>query len=363
MSGAPLLDVKGLSVDYRQRSSTVRAVHEVAMQVGVGETVGLVGESGSGKSTVGRAILGLTPAAEGTIRFAGRDVTRLRGQARRALYQDVQVVFQDPYSSLNPSRTIGRTLAEPLRAAGVTDRAELRRRVGDMLELVHLARDAADRLPRQFSGGQRQRIAIARALIVEPRLVICDEPVSALDLSVQAQIVNLLTELQAASGVSYLFISHDLEVVRHLCDRVVVLYRGRVMETGPANRVAGDPAHPYTYALHAAAPVPDPAAQRARRRSAAAAVSTTTTSVRLADLQDASGCPFAPRCPHRQDRCWTERPALRPAADDGLVACHRHPEWRDELPATVSEALPQVAAARHRWERPGTTNVESERNA
>jgi oligopeptide/dipeptide ABC transporter ATP-binding protein len=304
------------------------------------------------------------PPAAGTIRFDGRDVTHLRGQDRRALYQDVQVVFQDPYSSLNPSRTIGRTLAEPLQAAGVRDRAEVRRRVAEMLERVHLPRDAADRLPRQFSGGQRQRVAIARALILEPRLVICDEPVSALDLSVQAQIMNLLAELQIATGVSYLFISHDLEVVRHLCTRVVVLYRGRVMEiapAGPAGRVAQDPAHPYTYALHAAAPVPDPAAQQARRRSVAAAIADAATAAPQGDTGAEPACPFAPRCPHRQDRCFSEAPELRPAADGGLVACHRYPEWRGELPAQAPATLPQVAAARDRWSLLSTTtNLNAE---
>ncbi len=360
MSAEPLLDISGLAVQYRRRSSTVRALDGVDLQVWPGETVGLVGESGSGKSTVGRALLGLAPVAAGSVRFAGRDVTHLGGKARRALYRDVQVVFQDPYSSLNPSRTIGRTLAEPLEASGLRDRAAVRRRVAEMLELVHLPSDAADRLPEHFSGGQRQRIAIARALIVEPKLVVCDEPVSALDLSVQAQILNLLRELQLASQVSYVLISHDLEVVRHLCDRVVVLYRGRVMETGTAARVAHEPAQPYTYALHAAAPVPDPSVQRARR--AGIAVGAARRAEPPATATGEPACPFAPRCAHQRERCWTERPALRPAHDAGDVACHRYPEWRTELAAPVEDVTRDITPARERWAHMRTATLESGRS-
>jgi oligopeptide/dipeptide ABC transporter ATP-binding protein len=354
MSGEPLLQVRDLSVTYRRGSATLDALQSVDLEVRAGETVGLVGESGSGKSTLGRAILGLAPIGSGSVRFAGREITHAGGRERRRLARDLQAVFQDPYSSLNPSRTIGRTLAEPLEVAGGLDRQEVRRRVAEMLELVHLPRDAADRRPSEFSGGQRQRVAIARALIVEPRLVICDEPVSALDLSVQAQIVNLLQELQTASAVSYLFISHDLEVVRHLCDRVVVLYRGRVMEAGEAEQVSNAPAHPYTFAIHAAAPVPDPRLQRARRQTAAVQ----TSSPRDVPEPTAPMCPFAPRCPYAIERCWAERPALRPTRRDGVVACHRYPEWRDAAAHAMEDLTLEVAPGRERWSRLRATTGE-----
>jgi peptide/nickel transport system ATP-binding protein len=228
---------------------------------------------------------------------------------------------------LNPSRTVERTLAEPLQAYGEKDAGLLRARVREMLERVQLPDGTADRFPRELSGGQRQRVAIARALMLSPRLVILDEPLSALDLSAQAQILNLLRELQASAGLSYLFISHDLEVVRYLCDRVVVMHQGRIMETGPAEQVSGQSAHPYTHMLHQASPVPDPRAQRRRHATAAA------PQPREPAQHQAGGgrCNFAPRCPFAVSRCWTERPALRAANGQGEVACHRFPEWRDEI--------------------------------
>jgi len=330
----PLLSVEELSVQYRRRRSTLNALDGVSFDVLPGETVGLVGESGSGKSTAANAILGLAPVAGGAVYFDGEDVTHAGFKRRRELYRQLQVVFQDPYGSLNPSRTVGKILAEPLQSYGERDRGAVRARVRERLAQVHLPPEAADRYPREFSGGQRQRIAIARALMLSPRLVICDEAVSALDLSVQAQVLNLLRELQAASGLSYLFISHDLEVVRHMCDRVVVLYRGPVMETGPAREVADAPAHPYTHALHEAAPLPDPRAQRARRARRGLRARPAAT----AGPQGAvPGCPFASRCPHVQQRCRDERPQLRPSRDGGLVACHRFPEWRGE-PAALTTA-------------------------
>jgi oligopeptide/dipeptide ABC transporter ATP-binding protein len=329
----PLLEVEGVSVEYRSRRATLRALDDVSFRVLAGETVGLVGESGSGKSTAANAILGLVPVAGGSVRFDGEDVTHADFKRRRQLYRRLQVVFQDPYGSLNPSRTVGRILAEPLESFGERDRVVVNARVRELLERVHLPPEAAERYPREFSGGQRQRIAIARALMCSPRMVICDEAVSALDLSVQAQVLNLLRELQTASGLSYLFISHDLEVVRHMCDRVIVLYRGQVMETGAARDVAAAPAHPYTFALHQAAPLPDPRAQRARRglaaRPALASATAGTTGAAV------PGCPFATRCPHAQTVCWDQRPLLRPSRDDGLVACHRFPGWRDE-PLTLT---------------------------
>ncbi len=243
-----VLEIDDLTVDYRsgRRRGTFRAVEHVSLAVARHQTVGLVGESGSGKSTIARAVLGLAPVAGGHIRLLGADITHAGFGERRVHARQLQAVFQDPTSSLNPSITVGRTLAEPLLAQGLGDRLALRSRVGAMLERVGLAAEAAASYPAEFSGGQRQRIAIARALMAEPQLVICDEVLSALDLSVQAQIINLLEDLQAERDLSYLFISHDLSVVRYLCQRTVVLYRGRVMEEGPTSRLAAAPRHPWS---------------------------------------------------------------------------------------------------------------------
>ena len=315
------LDVRALTVEFRRHRHTppLRAVDGVSLRIDAGETLGLVGESGSGKSTLGRAILGLTPTASGSVHFDGKDITHAGPRERRALSSRMQVVFQDPYSSLNPTRSIGRTLAEPLLVHRKLSRTETDTQVRSMLDLVGMPGDTADRYPSQFSGGQRQRIAIARALMLSPDLVICDEPVSALDLSIQAQVMNLLGELQRELRLGYLFIAHDLAVVRHLSHRVMVLYRGQVMETGPAAHVYTHAAHPYTQALLAAAPVPDPQQQHARRAAR------TATSLQP---PNPAGCPFAHRCPHTVDLCRTDRPALRPTDGDASVACHRFEELR-----------------------------------
>jgi ABC-type glutathione transport system ATPase component len=265
----PLLQVTDLTVSYRHARAVHHAVDRVSLHVQPGETVGIVGESGAGKSTLGRAVLGLVPVASGTISFGGRDITRLSHRERVALAARLQVVFQDPNSSLNPARTVGSSLAEPLFGQR-RPRAEAAGRVAEMLQRVGLSPDAAGRYPRQFSGGQKQRIAIARALIVSPELVVCDEALSALDLSVQAQIVNLLLELRRDLGLAYLFIGHDLAVIRHLADRVVVLRNGRVVEQGSTPQVCEQPADPYTKALIEAAPVPDPRQERARLTARAA---------------------------------------------------------------------------------------------
>ncbi|MGD0699537.1 MAG: ABC transporter ATP-binding protein [Trebonia sp.] len=338
---APLLEVRGLSVEYRRRRAVSVAVDDVSFAVSPGETVGVVGESGSGKTTIARAILGLTAIRSGEVLFGGRDVTGLDAAGRRRLYRQVQLVFQDPYSSLNPSRTVGRTLAEPLQAYGEKDAALVRTRVRGMLERVQLPEGTADRYPRELSGGQRQRVAIARALMLSPRLVILDEPLSALDLSAQAQILNLLRELQAGAGVSYLFISHDLEVVRYLCDRVVVMYRGRVMETGPAELVSGQPAHPYTRMLHQASPVPDPRSQR-QRHATEAVLSLAESAQR--HQASGKGCNFAARCPFAVNLCWTEPPARQSAQGGGEVACHQWPQWREKI-ALAGHARPVVRSA------------------
>ena len=321
-SPASLVDVHELSVVFSRgrRRPPLRAVDGVSFAVGAHETVGLVGESGSGKTTIGRAILGLAPIHGGAITFDGEDITRASHRRRRALSADIQVVFQDPYSSLNPTRTIGQTLGESLRAQGEVGREAARERMHEMLERVGLPADAANRYPAHFSGGQRQRIAIARALMARPRFVICDEPTSALDLSVQAQVLNLLNELQEDLELSYLFVSHDLEVVRHVSHRIIVLYHGQIMEHGDGASLYADPIHPYTRALLAAAPVPDPDEQRHRRSLRLQRASAATTAI------SEDSCPFAPRCPHATDVCLAKRPLLEKAANGAWVACHH---WRE----------------------------------
>ncbi|GAA2973943.1 peptide/nickel transport system ATP-binding protein [Microbacterium terrae] len=267
MSDAPLLEVKDLIVDYPGkglRAKAFRALDGVSLDIRAGETVGLVGESGSGKTTLGRAALGLAPVTDGQIRFDGRDISRLNRRDRRALSSEIQVVFQDPYSSLNPAMTIEQILTEPLTAAG-TARAEARDRVAELLGQVGLPSDSLHRLPREFSGGQRQRVAIARALALSPRLIVCDEPVSALDLSTQARVLDLLIDIQERTGVAYLFVTHDLAVVRHISHRVAVMYRGEIVESGDGDLVTSRPTHPYTQRLFMAAPVPDPDEQVERR--------------------------------------------------------------------------------------------------
>ncbi|CAM3909196.1 ABC transporter ATP-binding protein [Kibdelosporangium persicum] len=260
-----LLEVENLVVDYRLRGRTrFRALKGVSITVKPGECVGLVGESGSGKSTLGKAVLGLAAVASGRITFDGKEITHARGRARRGLASDIQVVFQDPYGSLDPTMTVGEVLAEPLVVAG-TSRVQARAVVTGMLDRVCLPADAVHRYPSEFSGGQRQRIAIARALVRRPRLVVCDEPVSALDLTTQATILDLFVDLQRETGVSYLFVSHDLGVVRRVCHRVSVMYQGEIVETGLTRQVTQDPVHPYTRRLRLASPVADPERQAERR--------------------------------------------------------------------------------------------------
>jgi oligopeptide/dipeptide ABC transporter ATP-binding protein len=323
--GTPLLSVDRLRVEYQvRRRAALRAVDDVTFRVGPRETVGLVGESGSGKTTIASAVLGFAPPVAGAITFDGEDITAAGRAQRRRLSASLQVVFQDPYSSLNPSRTIGQTLAETLRPHGALPRPEVSQRVSAMLGRVGLDRDAADRYPGQFSGGQRQRVAIARALIARPRLVICDEAVSSLDLSVQAQVLNLLRGLQGELGLSYLFISHDLGVVRHVSSRVVVLYRGRVMESGPTAALYRNPAHPYTRALLDAAPVPDPGQQQARRAARRPAPADQPGPLSL------DACQFAARCRWATDVCRVRQPQADLTPGGTYVACHH---WRDLPPA------------------------------
>lgn len=262
----PLLTVSHLDVVYESkgfRKSQFHALHDVSLDVYPGETVGLVGESGSGKSTIGRAILGLVPVTSGNILFDGADITKAKRVQRRNLASDLQVVFQDPYNSLNPSMTVGEILSEPISVTQLS-RADALQRVRVALEQVHLPTDAINRKPHEFSGGQRQRIAIARALVMEPKLIVCDEPLSALDLATQSRIVDLLVELQETTGVAYLFISHDLHLVRYLCHRVNVLQKGRLIESGNAADVTSKPQEQYTQQLLNASPIPDPRVQKAR---------------------------------------------------------------------------------------------------
>ena len=266
MSQQALLQVKDLRVNFPQgRGKVFQALKGISLDIQPGETVGLVGESGSGKTTVGRVILGLTEATSGDVWFDGENITHASRERRRTLGRDIQVVFQDPYGSLNPARTIGDTLAEPLMNDKSLSAQDIAHRVAEVLQQVGMPADTASRYPGMFSGGQRQRIAIARAVIAKPRLIVCDEPVSALDLSVQAQVLNLLKSLQQSMGLAMLFISHDLTVVRHVSHRTVVLYRGDIVEQGDAGQVHERPEHHYTRELLAASPVPDPLIQRERR--------------------------------------------------------------------------------------------------
>ncbi|TAM68642.1 MAG: ABC transporter ATP-binding protein [Microbacteriaceae bacterium] len=264
---AALLKVSNLVVEYpgkRFRARAFRALDDVSIHIGAGETLGLVGESGSGKTTLGRALLGLAPVTGGTVAFEGNDISHASRRRRRTLSRDLQVVFQDPYTSLNPSMTVGDTLAEPLAVQGRSGRAA-RTRVREVLDEVGLPQDAIGRLPREFSGGQRQRVAIARALVLSPKLIVCDEPVSALDLSTQAKVLDLFLQIQRDTGVAYLFISHDLDVVRHLSHRIAVMYGGEIVEQGQAVQITEEPEHPYTQRLLLASPVPDPDRQEQRR--------------------------------------------------------------------------------------------------
>ena len=269
MSDVTLLEVDNLVVEYPAkgfRKKSFQALKGVSVQIDKGKTLGLVGESGSGKTTLGRALLGLAPVSGGTVRFEEQDISHASRRQRRRLSRDMQVVFQDPYTSLNPAMQVGQILAEPLGIQGVAA-ADARARVKELLDRVGLPQDSVHRLPREFSGGQRQRVAIARALALKPKLIVCDEPVSALDLTTQAKVLDLFLEIQQDTGVSYLFVSHDQDVVRHISHNVAVMYHGEIVEQGPARQVTEKPEHPYTQRLLLASPVPDPDLQHQRRTS------------------------------------------------------------------------------------------------
>jgi peptide/nickel transport system ATP-binding protein/oligopeptide transport system ATP-binding protein len=305
-------DQGGLS--FGARRDVVRAVDGVSFEVRKGETVAVVGESGCGKSTMGRLLLRLIDATDGSVFFEGRDLNTLSRNEMRQMRQRVQMVFQDPYGSLSPRRSIADIIAEPLEVFGhIRNSRDRRERVAELLTQVGLSPSYMDRLPRQFSGGQRQRIGIARAIALNPSFIVADEPVSALDVSVQAQIVNLLQDLQEQKGFSYLFIAHDLAVVRHIADRVIVMYLGRIVEIGHKHQIYTAPQHPYTQALLSAAPEPDPDI-KAKRIILEGDVPSPT--------RVPSGCSFHTRCPLAQDLCTKERPALREVAPGQRAACH-----------------------------------------
>ena len=317
-----LLEVRGLRTHFpilskilRRRIGSVRAVDGVDLDVKPGEVLGIVGESGSGKTTAGKSILRLIEPTAGSIVFEGCDITHLPAAEMLPLRQRMQIVFQDPMSSLNPRMTVGRILAAPFEIHGVAKGADARARVLDLLRLVGLPEEAAGRSPPEFSGGQRQRVGIARALALRPALIIGDEPVSALDVSIQAQIMNLLKRLQGELGLTYILISHNLGVVSHICDRVAVMYLGRIVESGPREALFFDPKHPYTEALLAAVPSPDPGARRRRVPLGGDIPS---------PANPPSGCAFHPRCPSAMPRCAVEAPLPVALGGGHSVACHLH---------------------------------------
>ncbi len=314
----PILEVSGLRKYFPIRrgffqrvSGWVKAVDGVDLTVASGKTLGLVGESGCGKSTVARVVLRLLDPGAGSIRFRGREIGSLGGKQLKPIRRQMQIVFQDPYGSLNPRMTVGQSIGEGLRVAGVGG-AKRRRRVSELLEMVGLSADSADRFPHEFSGGQRQRVGIARALSVDPALVICDEPISALDVSIQAQIINLLKDLQDRLGLSYLFISHDLNVVGYLCDRVAVMYAGRIVEEAPAMALFEDPRHPYTKKLLSAIPEPDPARKKTGRQPVEPAE---------ADSAADQGCPYRPACGKADSSCRQRSDEMREVLPGHWVRC------------------------------------------
>jgi oligopeptide/dipeptide ABC transporter ATP-binding protein len=338
----PLLEVEGLTRHYAVRRGlvmarqvgTVRAVDEISFCLERGETLALVGESGCGKSTTARLVLRLIDPTAGHIWFEGTDITTLAGEPLRKLRRRMQIVFQDPFASLNPRMTVGEVLEEPLIVHGLGDKTARRKRVNELLRLVGLAEYHARRYPHEFSGGQRQRIGIARALAVEPSLMVLDEPVSALDVSIQAQVVNLLKDLQTRLGLAYLFIAHDLAVVKHVADRVAVMYLGQIVELAPKQVLFDEPRHPYTRTLLAAIPRPDPHRVREGAKAGGDVPS---------PMDPPAGCRFHTRCPFVVDRCRTEMPALTPLRPGHLAACHRVSELPPAVETYAAHVAPKAA--------------------
>jgi oligopeptide/dipeptide ABC transporter ATP-binding protein len=310
-----LLEVTGLTTHFSVPGGTVRAVDGVSFKIERGKTFGLVGESGSGKSTIGRSVLQLVRPTGGSVKFNGDELVGMKSGELRRKRRSMQLVFQDPFASLNPRATVAETLEAPLRIHNLVPRLKRRAEVEKLLDSVGLPARSADRYPHEFSGGQRQRVGIARALATRPDLIVCDEPVSALDVSIQAQILNLLLELQRELGISYLFISHDLSVVQHIADEVAVLYLGRLAEIGDYEAVFNEPKHPYTRALLSAVPEPDPISERLREP-------VTLVGEIPSPLHPPSGCRFRTRCPLAFDRCAVEVPLLKEDSRGRSFACH-----------------------------------------
>jgi oligopeptide/dipeptide ABC transporter ATP-binding protein len=300
---------------FRREVGRVHAVDGVDLEVFPGETLGVVGETGCGKSTLARIISRLLPVTEGTVEFEGEDITTLKGNRLRLLRREIQMIFQDPYSSLNPRKRVGAIIGDPFDIHKIGEGRERKQRVQELMEVVGLSPEHYNRFPAEFSGGQRQRIGVARALALRPKLIICDEPVSALDVSIQAQVINLLEDLQDEFKLTYVFIAHDLSVVRHVSDRVAVMYLGKVVELSDAGRMYAEPKHPYTAALLSAVPVADPDLSHERERV-----------ILLGDvpspIDPPSGCRFHPRCPKAQEKCVVDDPPLEPKASGDLAACH-----------------------------------------
>jgi peptide/nickel transport system ATP-binding protein/oligopeptide transport system ATP-binding protein len=329
--GGPLVEVRDLvkhfpitrGVIFQRRVGAVQAVDGLSFDINRGETLGIVGETGCGKSTTARLIMRLLEPTSGEVRFDGHDITRLRGARLKAVRREMQMIFQDPYSSLNPRKTIGSIIGEPFAVHGLEkDKTQRRRTVQELMETVGLNPEHYNRYPHEFSGGQRQRIGVARALALKPKLLIADEPVSALDVSIQAQVLNLLREMQRRFGLTLVFIAHDLSVVRHMCDRVAVMYLGKIVEIGPGDPLYGFPRHPYTGALLSAVPVADPSASPAERRLLSGDVPS--------PANPPSACRFHTRCPKAQERCSVEEPLLEDKGTGTQAACH-FPLTREEL--------------------------------